>query len=129
VRRVLALGILVLALYGCSKENSPVEPFHRDCLHAPVNVTASWEDNRITVSWEVVDPGEVIYQFLVSMSDSSGLIYEQYTPNDGTNTYVEESSYADSTVVDSVWYYFRVREVDVNLFRGPESEPDSVLVP
>ena len=128
--RVLAFGTLfMMILYGCSKENSPVEPFHRDYLHAPVNVEATWENNSITVKWETVDSAEIISQFMVSMSDSSGLLYEQYIPNDGGNTYVESSSYADSAEMDSVWYYFRIREVDVNLFKGPESEADSVLVP
>jgi len=126
---IAVFSMLIFALWGCSKENSPVEPFHHNYLHAPLNVKATWADNKITVTWETADPMELVSQFVVSMSDSSGLIYEQYIPNDGENTYVEESSYADSAAVDSVWYYFRVREVDLNLFKGPESDVDSVLVP
>ena len=129
MRKILVFGILFLTLFSCSKDNSPVEPFHRDYLHAPVNVEATWENNEITVRWEHVDPDEIISKFMVSMSDSSGLIYEQYIPNEGENIYLENSGYADGAAVDSVWYYFRIREVDANLFKGPESDPDSVLVP
>jgi hypothetical protein len=64
--------------------------------------------------------------YVVSMSATTRLLKEVRVDTTG---YVEESSFTDTTLVDSVWYFFQVSAVDTNLFRGPPSLVDSVLVP
>ena len=115
---------------GCSKSYENAEQFHLDRLNAPTGIESEWRNGKeIAITWDISDPGGNVYGFIVSMSDSMGIIYEEMILGSGVRSYIDKSSYADGASVDSVWYYFRVRAIDANLFKGPNSEVDSVLVP
>jgi len=126
---VVVVACLSLVL-GCSKGYEVVEPFHLDRLNAPTGLRSEWRNgSEIVLTWDISDPEGRVYGFIVSMSDSTGLIYEEMILGSDVRSYVDSSNYANGALVDSVWYYFQVRAVDKELFKGPKSEVDSLFIP
>ena len=130
-------GLILLAIVacfslasGCSKSYDTAEPFHLDRLKAPTGLKSEWRNgDEIDLTWDISDPGGVVYGFIVSMSDSTGIIYEEMILGSDVRSYIDNSDYANGALVDSVWYYFQVRAVDENLFKGPKSDSDSLFIP
>ena len=126
-RRMLGiLFILALGVLACSKEHKSPVSFHRGLLQAPRSLESEFMDEkRIILTW-TMDSLANVAGYVVSMSDTTGLLKEIRVD---TTAYVEESDLTDAALVDSLWYFFEVSAIDTNLFRGPPSLIDSVLVP
>ena len=121
---VLLWGILSVGGMGCGKEHEVPVAFHKTLLGTPSHLKAKFvEDQRIVLTWTMSDMTNVA-GYAVFMSNSDGPLREVLVD---TTAYIEESSLTTGAV-DSTWYYFRVSAVDANLFRGPSSPVDSVLV-
>lgn len=125
---VIVLVLLTIELVQCSKDyETPVE-FHKNLLSTPTDpkVDRVGKDG-ISLRWNMSDVRNVD-RYLVSVSDSTSLLYERFVSKDST-IYSERSALFDSTVVDSAFYYFQVRAVDANLFQGPKSMVDTLFIP
>ena len=126
---LICLLLLVISVTSCDKGHKPppTNPFHLNRLRAPENLTATWEQNKVFLNWEMSDTDKVA-QFAIFMSDTSGIKYERFVPGEDMS-YVDSSSWTDSSVADSVYYHYQVAAVDSFMFIGPKSNVVSVLVP
>ena len=123
---VLLGGMLGVGSLFCSKEHEAPVAFHRTLLDTPRDLQAEFVDEeRIVLTWTIADEANV-KGYAVSISDSTGLLRETLV-KETTHT-IEESSLTAEGFVDSTWFYFQVSAMDENLFRGPASAVDSVLV-
>ena len=124
--RILLWGTLAVSSVSCSKEHEAPVAFHETLLAAPTDLQSEFVANqRIVLTWTMADETNVT-GYEVLMSTSEELLLEKLVR--GVTTYTEESSLTDGASVDSTWYFFQVSAVDENLFRGPASAVDSVLV-
>ena len=131
-RHITFLGFLLTV--GCDADYTPVKAFHQ-ILPIPTRVAAELlSDNRVDVTWDVTDPADVVRSFVVSIEDTTAPFYEKWVPSASTRRFTTDFELQDvvppisSTSEDSVWYFVRVRSADANLFQGPPSEPDSILL-
>ena len=128
-RHITFLGFLLIG--GCDADYTPVKAFHQN-LPVPTRVAAELlSDNRVDVTWDVTDPAGAVQGFVVSIEDTTASLYEKLVPGASTRRFTTDFELQDvvpSTPEDSVWYFVRVRSADANLFQGPPSEPDSILL-
>jgi hypothetical protein len=119
---VLAVGWIVSALFLLQCGRKPELPldFHSERLSAPTELTHELSDGHVILRWTMPDTTNVA-RYIVSVSDSSGLLDERFF----RDPYAEFAFPSG----DSVSYYFRVRAVDGDLFEGPSSSIDSLVVP
>ena len=124
----IATGFLLFA--GCEKDYTPVTSFHQHLL-SPKDVNADLaQGNRIAVTWDMADPDNLVHGFVVSIADTGQVLYERALEGASVRTYTSTASdLFDPTKVDSTWYFVQVRAYDENLFQGPPSDRDSLLVP
>ena len=116
---VLAVWIGCLALFvQCGEEPELPVMFHMEKLSAPTDLTSAFQD-ALVLTWNMPETTNVV-RYIVSVSDSSGVIYEGFADS----TYVE----LGLALEDSVLYYLQVRAVDADCFEGPVSEVDTLLV-
>ncbi len=125
---ILLVGMLLLAgSVSCSKEHEAPVAFHQTLLDTPSDVEAEFvvARQRIVLSWTIVDETNVT-GYVVSLSDSTSLLIQSLVTE---KTYtVEESSLVAEGFVGETWVYYQVSAVDEQLFRGPASPVDSLLV-
>ena len=111
-----------------------MQPFHQEL---PVLTAVNAElirDNRVAVTWEAVDQAGIVQGFTVSIAETTAAFYEKLVPGASTRSFSTDFDLLDAlpatsdTDADSLWYLVRVRAYDANLFQGPPSEPDSIVI-
>ena len=125
VRHILfGLAALTVGFFACSKDHEMIVSFHEGWLAAPTDLEAKLVDSKeIVLEWNMPDTRNV-NRYVLSMSDTGKVIYRKYIQDIG---YVENTpGYFD--VPDSTRYIFQVWAVDEDLFEGPKSKPDTVLI-
>lgn len=143
--------LVLIFLYGCSKDHDAPSFSLYESTSAPVNVVATYnnDDDNIQVIWEMVNT-EGIENYLVAWSDSNvfddGETTDEYVkkPDDvELNTEITmkaddvlkkmSSAYLQVADIDSFIVYFTVSAVyniedKFNYFIGPRAEVDSALI-
>ena len=126
VWHILLFGMLLAGSVFCSKKHEAPVEFHRTLLDTPSDVEAEFVANqRIVLTWTIVDDTNVT-GYVVFLSDSTRILRESLVTE--TTYTVEESSLAAEGFDGETWVYYQVSAVDEQLFRGPASPVDSVLV-
>ena len=122
IAKLLTVGWIMCPLLFIQCDETPELPsnFHSERLSAPTGLTHEVHDGQVILRWNMADTTNVA-RYIVSVSDSSGLVDERFF----NDTYAELAF----PTGDSLWYYFRVRAVDRDLFEGPTSDADSLVVP
>ena len=126
VWQILLFGLLLAGSVSCSKEHEAPVAFHQTLLDTPSDVEAEFvARQRIVLTWTIVDDTNVT-GYVVSLSDSTVLLREALVPE--TTYTVQESSLRAEGFDGDTWIYYEVSAVDEQLFRGPASPVDSLLV-
>ena len=123
----LLCGVLGVGAVFCSKEHEAPVAFHQTLLDTPSDLEAVKVGRRIRLGWDMVDPTNVA-GYVVSLSDTTGLLRESLLTGTATTYTIEEASLTAEVFVDSTWFFFQVSAVDDSLFRGPAARLDTVFV-
>ncbi len=119
-RIYLVLGLLI---WGCSNHTELPVQYHQGYLAQPTRVEAVAEAGGIVVSWHL-DSAANVSGFVVSFTDSAGVVQTRSLEDAGARSYEETSL----ELSPGVWYLIEVWAVDARLFFGPRSAVDTLAV-